>query len=167
MENKITYLADILSKSNDIDINSLYSICKKIKINCHLVIMNQPYLDLIISGTKTIESRFTKVRCAPYREVKIGDILIFKESSGDILALSTVKKVEYFGNLTTEETLELMERFRIPLAITDEFIEQKKDSKYASLIHVDKTISIQPIKIKKSDRRAWVKFEYETYGTLF
>lgn len=167
MNNKLIELASILNEVNNIDIAHLETICKRLCNNGHLVIMNQPYLNLIILGVKTIESRFTKVRCAPYRVVKKGDFLFFKESSGAILAISIVKEVEYFENLTTEKTISLMEKFKIPLSITNEFIEHKKNSRFISLIHLERTLPIHPITIRKKDRRAWIPFEYEEYGTLF
>jgi len=36
-------------------------------VNYHLVILKKPYLDLILSGRKTIESRPAKTQTAPWR----------------------------------------------------------------------------------------------------
>jgi len=162
MLNDISILAKKLSEYNVLDVDKLRSICKNIKSNCHLAIMNQPYLDNIIAGTKTIESRFTKVRCTPFRQVNKGDILIFKESPGDIIALSIVKETEYYGNLSTDETMNLINKYKQQLTATSEFIKMKKDSKYVSLMHIDTTIKIPPVKLKKSDMRAWIVFKRES-----
>ena len=126
-----------------------------------------PYLDNIIKGDKTIESRFSKVRCSPFRQVNKGDILIFKESSGGIIALSSIKDVEYYGNMSSEKTIEVLTKYQKELTITPEFMEEKKDSKYASLMYIDKTITISTIKLEKIDRRAWISFEKSNYGKLF
>ena len=42
----------------------------------HLAILVQPFLDLILKGEKTIETRFTKVKCPPFQKVKEGDIIL-------------------------------------------------------------------------------------------
>ena len=45
----------------------------------HLAILTPGWIDLILDGTKTIESRFTKVRCAPFGKVHEGDSVYLKE----------------------------------------------------------------------------------------
>ena len=65
----------------------------------HLAIIHQPYIDLILGGTKTIESRFTKVKCPPYEKVKEGDLVYMKEPDGLVLGQFTVAKTEYFNDL--------------------------------------------------------------------
>lgn len=159
MEDKLLKLGKALSNYKYLNIDVLRSICSMIESRCHLAIMNQPYLNYILSGKKSIESRFTKVRCSPFREVNNGDILILKESSGDIVAISSIKKVEYYGNLSKNETFEILIKYQSQLAIDKDFIEMKKESKYVSLFYIDKTITIPPIKLKKSDRRAWVNLK--------
>ncbi len=41
----------------------------------HLAIFTQPWLDLILEGKKTIDSRFTKVLFAPYGKIDVGDLV--------------------------------------------------------------------------------------------
>ena len=48
----------------------------------HLAILTPGWIDLILDGSKTIESRFTKVRCAPFGKVHEGDSVYLKESGG-------------------------------------------------------------------------------------
>jgi len=43
------------------------------KNNLHLAIFVEPYLSFILDGRKTVESRFSSVRCAPYKRVLPGD----------------------------------------------------------------------------------------------
>ena len=66
----------------------------------HLAILTPGWIDLILDGTKTIESRFTRVRCAPFRKVHEGDSVYLKESGGLVKGMFTVAKVETFENLT-------------------------------------------------------------------
>ena len=65
----------------------------------HLVILKKPYLDKILSGAKTIESRFSKTMIAPFGRIVSGDRLFFKVSSGPVCALGRAVKVEQFDDL--------------------------------------------------------------------
>jgi len=44
----------------------------------HLALLTEPFLSLLMSGAKTIESRFSRVRCAPYRCLARGDVIAVK-----------------------------------------------------------------------------------------
>jgi len=50
----------------------------------HLAILRQPYLDLIVDGTKTLESRFNTKRAAPFGRVAVGDLILLKGSGRPI-----------------------------------------------------------------------------------
>ena len=65
----------------------------------HLAILTPGWIDLILDGKKTIESRFTKVRCAPFRKVHEGDSVYLKESGGLVKGMFRVAEVETFENL--------------------------------------------------------------------
>ena len=41
----------------------------------HLAILTPSWIELILDGSKTIESRFTKVRCLPFGKVRAGDVV--------------------------------------------------------------------------------------------
>ena len=45
----------------------------------HLAILLEPYLQYILDGTKTVESRFSKNRIAPYNMVEPGDVVLLKK----------------------------------------------------------------------------------------
>lgn len=62
----------------------------------HLAILSPGWIELILDGSKTIESRFTKVRCAPFGKVHEGDIVYLKESGGLVKGMFTVAKVETY-----------------------------------------------------------------------
>ncbi len=69
----LTYLADATRPRSQIGI--------------HLAIFSEPYMSLVLSGEKTIESRFSRNRCAPYGEIGDGDIILLKEVAGPICGL--------------------------------------------------------------------------------
>ncbi|RBP05022.1 hypothetical protein DFR50_1376 [Roseiarcus fermentans] len=39
------------------------------RVGIHLAIFAEPFLSMVLSGEKTIESRFRRNRCAPYGEI--------------------------------------------------------------------------------------------------
>ena len=69
----------------------------------HLAILTPGWIDLILDGSKTIESRFTKVRCAPFRKVHADDSVYLKESGGLVKGMFRVAQVETFENLTASQ----------------------------------------------------------------
>ncbi len=64
----------------------------------HLAVVHKIFLNAMINGKKTIETRFTKVRCAPFDRVNVGDKVLLKESGKPIAFEYTVDKVEYYIN---------------------------------------------------------------------
>ena len=54
-------------------------------VSLHLAVLVQPYLDFILDGQKTIESRFSIRPIPPYRRVESGDIVLLKASGGPIV----------------------------------------------------------------------------------
>ena len=129
----------------------------------HLGVFTHGWIDLILEGWKTIESRFTKTRCAPFGLVQEGDVLYLKESGGHILGMATVAKVETFEDLTPEKKQALFKEhhraifYNIWIQSIDEMPEKWKTAKHATLIHLKDVVRFKtPVAFKKNDRRAWV-----------
>ncbi len=126
----------------------------------HLAILKQPWLDLILEGKKTIESRFTKIRCAPYGRINTGDVVYLKESGGPVKGQFTVSKVETYTDLTCEMLLDINRRYHRHIFVDPQFQgfwEKWSAAKYATLIHVDNVIAYQnPFPFQKKDARAWI-----------
>lgn len=64
--------------------------------NIHLGVFSYPYLTYMLEGKKTIESRFSKNKVAPYNQITDDDIVIIKKSSGDVLGYFTIKNLLFF-----------------------------------------------------------------------
>ena len=124
----------------------------------HLDIMHFPFYDLIFNGERTMEARFTKVRCAPFQKVNAGDVIYIKKCGGYILGEVTVKKALYFENPTPEDW-SIIKKYHKQLCshYEKDFWEKRKDAKYISLLFIDspKKYAAPQIFIKK-DRRGWV-----------
>lgn len=125
----------------------------------HLAIFNPPFLDLILEGRKTIEARFSKVRCAPYGVVHEGDTVLMKESGGLVKGSFVVAKVESSESLDAEKLKELEERYSEPLCSNadPEYWQRRRASRYATLMHVAQPTRFErPFPFPKKDRRGWV-----------
>ena len=129
----------------------------------HLAILKQPWLNHILSGKKTIESRFTKIRLAPYGKVDAGDLVYLKESGGPVKGQFTAAKVETYTDLTPEMLNEINRRYHRHIFVDphfQDFWETWSASKYATLIHIENVIVYRnPFPFQKKDGRAWVVLE--------
>jgi len=137
------------------------------KSSKHLAIFTPPFIDLILEGKKTIESRFSKVRCAPFGVVKEGDIVIMKQSGGLVIGEFTVARVVTFNNLDKGLLEKIAKEYGKELcADADEnFWERRKDSRYATFLYVSNLIRYEkPFPFPKKDRRGWVIIENFTIG---
>jgi hypothetical protein len=123
--------------------------------NFHLAIFTQPLFQFIIDGKKTVESRFSITRCAPYSQVKKGDVVFAKESGGPVKAIAEVGNV-WFYELDDDELGVIKTRFGRMLCVNDEFWRSKATCSYATLMCFSKVRPIEPVECEKKDRRGWV-----------
>jgi hypothetical protein len=122
----------------------------------HLGIFNEPYLNSLLNGAKTVESRFSSVRCAPFSCVKAGDIVLVKRCSGPIVALFLAGEVWSY-RLSSQVWRTIKERFGEAIAPAGpDFWRENESATYATLIAVEQLHQIEPIAWDKSDRRGWV-----------
>jgi hypothetical protein len=122
----------------------------------HLAVMNEPFLSLVLEGRKTIESRFSVNRAAPYGSVEAGDVLALKAQSGPVVGLAFIEHVGLY-ELDARSWRELKQRFAGPLCATDRsFWDERRHARYATLMRVSDPLAIAPIVVAKRDRRGWV-----------
>jgi hypothetical protein len=125
-------------------------------VSLHLGIFAKPYLQFILDGTKTVESRFSIRPCAPYRRVAEGDIILLKEVGGPIVGLCQVGSVWYY-ELAPDSLSELRAEFAAVLCAHDpEFWENRSSASFATLMQLENVQTIEPFHIDKHDRRGWV-----------
>lgn len=103
----------------------------------HLAIFKGQAGEEILSGKKTIESRFSKVKKAPFGVVSSGDMVYIKPSGKEIIGEFRVKKVCYFED------------------------PEIKTARYATFIFIGDSARFitSPLKFKKKDSRGWVVLE--------
>jgi len=135
--------------------------------NYHLVILKRPYLEAIIDGRKTVESRFAKTRREPFGQISKGDKLFLKESSGPVCAMATVSEVKSFDNLCPHQISRLKQQYNNLIGGSDEYWQSKADCRFGLLVWLENARAIEPVRINKKDWRAWVILkEKEDFGLL-
>ena len=123
----------------------------------HIVILKKKYFDMILSGEKTIESRFSLNKSAPYGKVNVGDILLLKRTGEDVTATARVKAVEYYDELYPELINKLRVRYGKEIGstkMTEWFDAMTKN--YGTLIWVEDVKEIEPILVNRSCGAGWI-----------
>jgi len=121
----------------------------------HLAIMRKSWglTDKILSGEKKIESRWYKVKYAPWDRIKKGDMVYFKDSGEGVRIKTKVDKVMQFSDLTPRRVKELLNKYGkadgIEKSDTSQFFKLFKNKKYCILIFLKNPRSIKPFKISK------------------
>ena len=135
--------------------------------NAHLVILRKEYVEAILKGRKTIESRFTMNRREYWKKILYGDRLFIKQSSGPVCATAEVMKVQYYEGLTVERIEQIKKKYNHLISGEDEYWRSKKDCRYGVLVWLGKVEPIEPVRIDKRDWRAWVVLsKKEDFGLL-
>ena len=122
----------------------------------HLAILVEPYLQFVLEGIKTVESRFSTRRYPPYQRVKIGDVILLKRSSGPIVGICEVSGV-WFYRLDPSSWALIRTEFTQALCAQDpDFWRSRENASFATLMRIQNVTRVSPIKCEKRDRRGWV-----------
>lgn len=119
----------------------------------HLVILKQPYFDMLLSGEKTVESRWSMHKIAPYNKVSVGDVLYLKETGKNVKYKCLVSDVKFF-ELDKEKVDFIKEKYNKYIRIKD-FSECYKKN-YCTLIWVSNIETIKEMKVKRSNGAGWI-----------
>jgi hypothetical protein len=125
-------------------------------IAVHLGVFVEPYLQFILDGKKSLESRFSVRRTPPFRTVREGDVLLLKEAGGPILGICQLGTVWSY-ELDPESFSELRLEFSAALCAQDPaFWEDRTSACFATIMRLKNVRQIAPITVAKRDRRGWV-----------
>lgn len=122
----------------------------------HVAIMKKSWglAPKILSGQKKIESRWYKVKYAPWDRIKSGEVVYFKDSGEKVALKAEVEKVMQFSSLTPQKVKEILFRYGeedgIEKEKIPEFFEMFKDKKYCMLVFLKNAQKIAPFEIDKS-----------------
>lgn len=126
----------------------------------HLAIFVGDAIENILTGKKTIESRFSKKNVLPYQSIAKGDMILLKQSGGDIVGRVEVDNVLFYENFGSKGLAEFRKMYSDDLCVGENFWQEKSKSRYVSLIFLKNPERfIAAMKFKKHDRRPWVIIE--------
>jgi ASC-1-like (ASCH) protein len=126
----------------------------------HVAVLLQPYLELILQGKKTVESRLTIQARDPYDNICKGDRIYFKQSSGPYRAAAIADHVLFEDNLTPRRIKEIHREYNHLICGEDSFWHWKRNSKFCTLIWLR---DVHPIDVGPAIRPlqgvAWLSLE--------
>lgn len=126
-------------------------------LGIHLAIFVEPYLQYILDGKKTVESRFGLTRRPPFDSVREGDIVFLKRSGGPVCGVCEVEEV-WFYRLDKQRLKVIKEQYAAALCAQDPtFWKSRSAASFVTLMKVKNARRLTPFAIPKRDRRGWVQ----------
>lgn len=128
----------------------------------HIAIMNKSWrlIPKILSGEKTIESRWYQTRRAPWNRIAVGDEVFFKNSGEPIIARSIVSKVLQFEPKTNDDLQNIVDTYGNAICLLNRNAKVwSKKPKYCILVFLDNPEEIEPFYINKKGfgiSNAWI-----------
>ncbi|MFH0701874.1 MAG: ASCH domain-containing protein [Candidatus Woesearchaeota archaeon] len=128
----------------------------------HLAILSKKgkWLAKILSGEKTIESRWYKSRKTPYQNISSGDVVYFKESGQPVTARAKVSKVLFFSELDERKIKEILKEYGKRMGIS--YSEKLLGKKFCTLVFLTAVEPVAPFNIDKTGyglMAAWITVE--------
>jgi len=100
----------------------------------HIAVLLKPYLDLVLDGTKTIESRLTRQACDPFEAVEVGETIYFKQSAGPYRAMAIAEHVLFERDLTPERVDQLYLQYNDHICGELRYWKSKRTANFCTLI---------------------------------
>ena len=130
----------------------------------HVAILSkkEKFLNKILKGTKTIESRWYSNKKTPYKNISRGDIIYFKETGEPINVRCVVKKVLFVDILNEDNITEILNRFGNQIGIGKSYIVNLKNKRYCTLVFIKDVEKIKSFGINKAgfgNMAAWITLD--------
>ena len=92
----------------------------------HVAIMKKSWnlIPKIISGEKTIESRWYQTRRIPWNGVRVGDVIYFKNSGEPVIAKASVSKVLQFEMEHDTDVKKIVKKFGKDICLVERDISK-------------------------------------------
>lgn len=123
----------------------------------HVAVLHEPYIRAILDGSKTVESRLSKMRCAPFGAVSPGDVIYFKLSGGPFALHAVAHEIESHDDLSPGAIDQLRKRLNRHVGAPREYWRAKRDARCATFIWLREVRPIErgPI-IPALNGRGWL-----------
>lgn len=129
----------------------------------HLAIFSPPAATQILEGKKTIESRFSKHRIAPFGQVEAGDIVLIKPVGHDLAGQFWVEKVIFFEGLDQSDWQLIKQNYGQQISfgstkLDEKFFRDRAEARFGTIIFIGRVerFLTSPVKVEKKDKRGWV-----------
>lgn len=123
----------------------------------HVAVLHQPYIEAILDGSKTVESRLMLTRRAPFGALRPGDLIYFKQSSGPFRLAAAAGEIEEHEGLSPARVAALQRRYGPEVGAPREYWRAKARARYAVFIRLRdiRTIARGP-SIPPLNGRGWL-----------
>lgn len=122
----------------------------------HLAVFVEPFLGFVLNGSKTVESRFSANKIAPFDSVRRDDVILLKSAGGPIRGICRAAQVWSY-RVQPGSWKEIRNRFAHAMCAEEpDFWEARSGARYATLIRMEDVRPLPAIPFAKSDRRGWV-----------
>jgi len=131
----------------------------------HVAVMKKSwgFIDKILSGEKTVESRWSVLKRKPWNAVREGDTVYFKNSGEPVSARAGVRRVTQYADLTPTGVKKILNNYggKDGMTVNDTplFFQRFKNRKYCTLIFLKNPVRVGPFAIHKEGfgaMTAWI-----------
>ena len=120
----------------------------------HVAIMKKSWglLPKILSGKKTIESRWYMNRIAPWDQIDAGDTVYFKDAGEPVTLKANVSKVLQFQALNKNKAIKILEEYggEIGMEPSKKNIDWCAKRNYCILVFLEEPLKLEPFNIDKT-----------------
>lgn len=127
----------------------------------HIAILDKKrnLLSKIISGEKTIESRWYKFKKTPYKNIASKDTVYFKDSGEAVTTKAEVEKVLFFDHLNEDKIKQILHEYGQQICIPESYAPELVGKNFCTLIFWKNVQQIVPFNINKKGfglMAAWI-----------
>jgi len=122
----------------------------------HVAIMKKSWglTAKILTGEKTIESRWYFNRRTPWGKIRQGDSVYFKDSGESVRLKAKVSRVDRFSDLTPDRVWAILKKYGAADGLKrgelPKYFELFKNKRYCLLIHLANPQAVAPFDINKA-----------------
>lgn len=122
----------------------------------HVAILKKSWglLPKILSGEKTVESRWYKTKHIPWDRIKLGDTIYFQNSSQPVTVKAQVTQVLQINSLTPQKTEQILAKYASADLGCSHMMPQIKQyvigKNYCILVFFNRVERIKPFRINKT-----------------
>ncbi len=124
----------------------------------HLAIFSPGEIQKIFTGKKTIDGRFSQIRCMPYKSIEKGDLVLMKKSGGKVYGYFVAGDIKFYEGLDNKQLEKIIKLYKDELSLNESFWHKKKNrTKYLTLIEIKKPTKFRfPVTVKKRNLSGWI-----------